>query len=628
MDILFPIASGLGLRLVCINLPEPISRIAPAFIGLWEGTLSHLLILRNPDVAQISTDHFLAYGIRLVLDLVLSRDPLRPVTVALWTGVGIFLCQALDQGQQAKPSRKRSRRRRVSGSASLPSHVRVYEAPPPKSPTKAEGISNHVSPRAHERPSTPPSFFLQGEDFEILNLSSTPNRPPLPIDPPTDPPSVIAPVAETATAEDPQAVPLALPTPPATSISADVDKGTGTSGQRLSTIVEASSGEETTTLTNAIEGEANKALVNVPAKDTASLESKELEYTTSRTPTKADPVPLPVPDPLMRKSRQKAAAASRTSTLVDSISTAGPTANAITTKILLRPYNDEEELASDELQTPLNPVSRALLEEDVNNVLSENESDELQTPLRMGGQLSPLSLPVQVRLTDPLTRVAQSNVRYVESAELEQLTILNPPRRGATQSIDAVIEASNTLPRNSLLMASESALSSPMSEAESSILWAAGPTDLYTHGDDWRQKARQEEKILADLKTQYKAAVMDKRVKDAFILKGQINECSERIGRLHEKAAKRFYKGSRSFLMIYIIYILVNAIIARNTPGKPQTVDVHGLRVQEAIEVVEKAFRDALTSGYGTLKVITGKGLHSKNNLPVLKNAVIREMEK
>ena len=575
MDILFPIASGLGLRLICINLPEPISRIAPAFIGLWEGTLYHLLILRNPDAAaQISTDHFLAYGIRLVLDLVLSRDHLRPVAVVLWTGVGIFLCQALDLGEPTQPSRKRSRRRRtVSGSASLPSHVRVYEAPPPRTDSKPEGISNHVSPRAelpaHERPGTPPSFFLEGEDFEILNLTSTPSRPPPSIEPPSEPPlplSIIAPVVEAASVEDPQAAPSALPTPPATSISGDADKGTGDSGQRLSTIVEASSGEEASTLANPIEGKADKDSVDAPAKDTASFESKEQEHVISRTPTKADPLPLPVPDPLTRRSRQKATAASRTFTLAD----AGAVTNAVTTtKILLRPYNEEEEeeVASDELQTPLNPVSRALLEEDVNNVLSENENDELQTPLRMGqslvdGQLSPLSLPVRIRL-------AQGNIRYVESAEpdlgLEQLTILDPPRRVATQSIDAVIEASNTHPRDSLLMASESALSSPMSEAESSILSAAGPNDLYAHGDDWRKKARQEEKLFADLKTQYKAAVMNKRVKDAFILKGQINETAERIEKLHEKAAKRFYKGSRSFLKICTIYILVNNHSAEST---------------------------------------------------------------
>ena len=553
MDILFPISSGLGLRLISTNLPEPTNRIAPAFIGLWEGTLCHLLIFRNPDPAQISTDHFLAYGIRLVFDLVLSQDPLRPVAVALWTGVGIFLCQAFDQGHQAEPTRKRNRRRRPSGTASLPSHVRVYEAPPPQSNPKVEGGSNHVSPRTdlppHERPGTPPSFFLQGEDFEILNLSSTPARPSVPIDPsPVDPhpPSVVAPIVETTSAEDTQAVPSALPTPPAT---VDADKGAGESSQRLSTIVEASSGEETSTLARANEGGSGKDRVEVPAKDTTLVEMTEQEQSLSHTPTKADPVPLPVPDPFMRQSRQSALSVSRPSAVVDAVSTVG----VPTTKILLRPYHDEEEAASDELQTPLNPVSRALLEEDVNNVFSENENDDLQTPLRMSrpladGQLSPLSLPVQVRLSQPLAKMTRGNIRYVESIDhdvgLDQLTILHPPRREPVQSIDAVIEASNTHPRDSLLMASESALSSPASEPESSLLSAAGPSDLKAHGNDWRTKARQEEKNLADLNTQYRAAVMDKRVKDAFMLKGQIQESKETITKLHEKAAKRYFKGS------------------------------------------------------------------------------------
>ena len=554
MDILFPISSGIGLRLISTTLPEPANRIAPAFIGLWEGTLCHLLIFRNPDPAQISTDHFLAYGIRLVFDLVLSQDPLRPVAVALWTGVGIFLCQALDQ---AEPTRKRNRRRRVSGTASLPSHVRVYEPPPPQSKPKVEGRSNRVSPPAdlppHERPGTPPSFFLQGEEFEFLNLSSTPARPSVPIDPSPvqpHPPSVVAPIVETTSAEDTRAVPSALPTPPATSSSADADKGAGESSHKLSTIVEASSGEETTTAP-ANEGGSGKDRVDVPAKDTTSVEVTEQGQPISHTPTKADPVPLPVPDPFMRQSRQSALSTSGPAAVIDAVSTVG--AATTKTKILLRPYNDEEEVVSDELQTPLNPVSRALLEEDANNVFSENENDELQTPLRMSrplvdGQLSPLSLPVQVRLTHPLAKITQGNIRYVESIEhddgLDQLTILNPPRRDAVQSIDAVIEASNTHPRDSLLMASESALSSPASEPESSMLSAAGPSDLKAHGNDWRMKARQEEKTLADLRTQYRAALMDKRVKDAFMLKGQIRECSERIDKLHGKAAKRFFKGS------------------------------------------------------------------------------------
>ncbi|PFH49782.1 hypothetical protein AMATHDRAFT_146907, partial [Amanita thiersii Skay4041] len=64
-----------------------------------------------------------------------------------------------------------------------------------------------------------------------------------------------------------------------------------------------------------------------------------------------------------------------------------------------------------------------------------------------------------------------------------------------------------------------------------------------------------------------------------------------------------------------------------NMSHSSQTVDVHGLRPQEAIEVTEKAFREALASGHGTLKVITGKGLHSKNNIPVLRNNLIKSME-
>ena len=71
----------------------------------------------------------------------------------------------------------------------------------------------------------------------------------------------------------------------------------------------------------------------------------------------------------------------------------------------------------------------------------------------------------------------------------------------------------------------------------------------------------------------------------------------------------------------------MNTVVARNPPGQSHLLDVHGLRPQEAIEETERALRNALSSGYGTLKVITGKGLHSKNKLPVLRNALVRAMQ-
>ncbi|KAF8629842.1 hypothetical protein AX15_003208 [Amanita polypyramis BW_CC] len=625
MDILFSIASGLGLRLICGNLPEPVNGLSPVFIGLWEGTLSHLLISLDPDGAQISTDHFLAYCVRLVVDLVHSQDPLRPVAVALWTGVGIFLCQAINY-QSPNEHRKRSRRRKASGTTSLPSHIRVYEPPPSQ---KIEPSSNQASSRPemppHERPSTPPSFFLQGEDSEVMNFSPVLD-PSLQTDPasiPPRPPSAIAPLLEAASDGDPLQVPASLPTPPATSFSADIDKESSDSGRRLSTIVEAPSGEETSTFAPVNKGESGRDELGAFRNKAPPVETRDQEQNTIHTPTKADLIPLPVPDPYTRQSwRKKTAVSHNSSRILATADTAPPAivtnVNPVTAKLLLRPYTSDEEVVSDELQTPLNPVSRALLEDDADNVFSENDNDELQTPSMLrrhlgDGQLSPLSLPVQVRLADETARLTESNTHYIESGDdrdLGQLTILNPPRRVTGQSIDAVIAASNSvIPRNSLLMTSESALSSPISETASSKLSDVDPKELYSRGDEWRKKAWEEERRLSELRTEYRKAVGEKRVKDAFMLKGQITKTIETIQKLHEKAAKRYYK-------------------ARNPPERLLTVDVHGLRVQEAIEITEKAFRDALTSGHGTLRVITGRGLHSKNNLPVLRNALIREMEK
>lgn len=173
-------------------------------------------------------------------------------------------------------------------------------------------------------------------------------------------------------------------------------------------------------MANGIEGEADNDLVDVPAKDTASFDSKEQEHAISRPPAKADPLPLHVPDPFTKRPDQKATTASKTSALANA---AAP--NDVTTMILLRPYNDEEDVSSDELHTPLNPISRAeedvfsedaasdglrtpprALLEDVLSSEDENEPLSVRQPL-VPGQLSPLLLSGSLRLADPLARVAQ-----------------------------------------------------------------------------------------------------------------------------------------------------------------------------------------------------------------------------
>ena len=57
------------------------------------------------------------------------------------------------------------------------------------------------------------------------------------------------------------------------------------------------------------------------------------------------------------------------------------------------------------------------------------------------------------------------------------------------------------------------------------------------------------------------------------------------------------------------------------------TIDVHRLRVREAVQAMERAIRDALLAGGETLRVIVGSGQRKDGKLPVLKLVLIRELE-
>ncbi|EIM82756.1 uncharacterized protein STEHIDRAFT_64110, partial [Stereum hirsutum FP-91666 SS1] len=60
------------------------------------------------------------------------------------------------------------------------------------------------------------------------------------------------------------------------------------------------------------------------------------------------------------------------------------------------------------------------------------------------------------------------------------------------------------------------------------------------------------------------------------------------------------------------------------------TIDVHRLKVPEAVRETEKAIRDLLVEGGDTLRVVTGRDIedvHDAHPIPVLKLALIRTME-
>ncbi|KAG6902751.1 hypothetical protein C0995_011899 [Termitomyces sp. Mi166 len=129
---------------------------------------------------------------------------------------------------------------------------------------------------------------------------------------------------------------------------------------------------------------------------------------------------------------------------------------------------------------------------------------------------------------------------------------------------------------------------------------------MYTRAEVLRNEARAAEAEHIRLKSELKHI---HGVKVLF-LKQQMQEQEDLARRLHDKAAKRFFK-------------------ARNDLRKrrPHEVDVHGLRVAEAVHQTEQALRRAYTNQAPFIRVIVGKGLHSAGK-PILKDAITRIMAK
>ena len=63
---------------------------------------------------------------------------------------------------------------------------------------------------------------------------------------------------------------------------------------------------------------------------------------------------------------------------------------------------------------------------------------------------------------------------------------------------------------------------------------------------------------------------------------------------------------------------------ANNADSPPDTLDLHGLYVKEALIKVEEAIQKAQAQNYTELKLIVGKGLHSKDHVAHIKPAVER----
>jgi hypothetical protein len=75
------------------------------------------------------------------------------------------------------------------------------------------------------------------------------------------------------------------------------------------------------------------------------------------------------------------------------------------------------------------------------------------------------------------------------------------------------------------------------------VLSTRVPTKLFLRADQLRQKAREEEKIRAQLEEKRKLAESEGRTMEALALKIQVREMDAEAYKLHEKAARRYFVG-------------------------------------------------------------------------------------
>jgi hypothetical protein len=69
------------------------------------------------------------------------------------------------------------------------------------------------------------------------------------------------------------------------------------------------------------------------------------------------------------------------------------------------------------------------------------------------------------------------------------------------------------------------------------------PSKLFLKADEYRKLARQEEQSRDILDNERKTAEAQGRTVDALMLKIRLRELDDRVYKLHEKAARRYYAG-------------------------------------------------------------------------------------
>ncbi|KAF8902892.1 hypothetical protein CPB84DRAFT_1775126 [Gymnopilus junonius] len=425
MDVALSIIAGLGLRMFVIFVTGANSsnKLTIAVLGLWEGVVLHQLSGRSP---SSNLDHFLAYGLRLTVDFLVSKNLQRIAMMVLWSVLGTFTSEALVphsslrvdilREQDRIKGRRHRHSRSIPGavpilSTPLPPRVRAYKPPDPDQAQASITPFLSVEPPPDsstpifpfERPPTPPSFFLQE------NTSASPSPKPVQLQLQTDgltsrdilpvrPRSGLASILDhSPNSSSPLHIPRHLPTPPdsaQTESAAPSDGLMDTNNEtyhdnlvprfdtQLYTIPEVSSPED-----NVTPPESGEILNNnEEIEENQDRQSPEAVVQTTETAN----LPLPVPNPGLRRMPSKASSLMEWLSSQPSKTKPEPIfPNAFTTTsevthplpVLLRHQEPlfQIETPTDLVDAAKNHVVGEASDQDAQSS-EDSESDELRTP--------------------------------------------------------------------------------------------------------------------------------------------------------------------------------------------------------------------------------------------------------
>ncbi|KAJ8472734.1 hypothetical protein ONZ51_g8331 [Trametes cubensis] len=635
MDNLLAIGVGLGLRALIDNVTNHNHRLNGSLLGLWEGAVLRHFISTYP----ASIDPYVAYGFRLLVDLLWTTSWVRLFITILWSFMGMLLSDVFVDLWADRRFRRftrhvrhsviypllslfSSRRRRSSGSStgSAP-RAQYYQIPASSSAT-----STARSPTSLRSPTLQPR--------SPTDVTGPPFRPPAPTPAVPRRSALRVPGSFSSTETDTEAG-RGSRTP---SVAGSRSSHSVTFSDQVSRTPSVTSSQEPVRL-------ATHELPRSPPPEPVRAPSREPSRTpipgpSSRTPSRRPSIPLTRP--------RSPSELEYVPDIPDNIEQTNPVRPVLSDDELslhedLRARSDQSGLTTpekDEDRPRIDVYSPEPLKSGLTTPIDRPSTPRTRLPpvtvldeagtqvsgADGGSDINPIPIPIRVYERGDAEDQAQARNALLHP---ELIPDINTPQPSPGINPPAEFIQDNMRPGSSSRMKMpmpEPARSSTMSQppppyeptpgenesqadspADSIISNVQDRERLLKRAETLRDKADETDKRRAVLKRAYEDARRTGQHWEAFRLKHEMDRAVQETRELHAKAARRFYQ-------------------AHNMKPQPQTIDVHRLKVPEAIEKVEQALYDAIVTSTPELRIITGQGKHSKNKIPALKLAIIGAM--